>query len=238
MARNETTRLNMDHRDMSQGASLVRVVTVFLTLVLPIVLLTGCDKAYYGAMKKLGIEKRHILVDRVEEARDGQEEAKGEFRTTLERFKELTGFDGEELEETYERLSDSYDDCEESAQMVRDRVKAVDDVAKDLFEEWEEEADSIEKREFRDESKRLLRDTEGRYRELAQAMEKAVSRMEPPLAAFHDQVLFLKHTLNAKMVASLKGQVAQVEGDVEALIREMETSIAEANRFIESMPLD
>jgi nitrogen fixation-related uncharacterized protein len=30
----------------------------------------GCSKAYYGAMEKVGIHKRDILVDRVEGARD------------------------------------------------------------------------------------------------------------------------------------------------------------------------
>lgn len=238
MAGDTMTRHGVKRPAGAGGFGGLRRVAIVLALTSPIGALTGCDKAYYGAMKKFGVEKRHILVDRVEEARDGQEEVKGEFRTTLERFKELTGFDGEDLEKTYERLKDSYEDCAASAQEVRDRVKAVENVAKDLFDEWGEEADSIEKREFREESKRLLRETQGRYRDLAEAMEKAVVRMEPPLAAFHDQVLFLKHTLNAKMVASLKGQVAKVEGDVEALIREMEASIAEANRFIESMPLE
>lgn len=226
-----------ESNDMA-GRARGRGAAAALGLVVAVVALAGCDRAYYGAMKSLGIEKRHILVDRVEEARDGQVDAKEEFRTTLERFKELTGFDGGDLEDTYESMKSSYESCEDAAEEVRDRVAAVRDVAGDLFSEWRDEAETIEKREFRDESLRLLRETETRYRELEAAMEQAVERMDKPLAAFHDQVLFLKHNLNANMIASLEGKVDQVEQDVDALIREMEASIDEANRFVESMPLD
>jgi hypothetical protein len=59
--------------------------------------------------------------------------------------------------------------------------------------------------------------------------------MNPVLGAFKDQVLFLKHNLNARAVASLSETVRGIEGDVAKLIAEMNTSIAEANQFIERM---
>jgi hypothetical protein len=46
----------------------------------------GCSKAYYGAMEKVGIHKRDILVDRVEGARDAQSEAQEQFKSALEQF--------------------------------------------------------------------------------------------------------------------------------------------------------
>lgn len=58
------------------------------------------------------------------------------------------------------------------------------------------------------------------------------------LSAFQDQVLFLKHNLNARAIASLKGNLAAIESDIAVLIREMETSIREANRFIDAMRLE
>lgn len=57
-------------------------------------------------------------------------------------------------------------------------------------------------------------------------------------AAFYDQVLFLKHNLNARAIASLKGNVASIESDIAVLIREMEASIREANRFIDAMNVE
>jgi hypothetical protein len=48
-----------------------------------------------------------------------------------------------------------------------------------------------------------------------------------------DQVLFLKHNLNAKDIVSLRGELVQVESDTDKLIKELEASIAEADRFIQ-----
>ena len=55
------------------------------------------------------------------------------------------------------------------------------------------------------------------------------------LAAFRDQVLFLKHNLNAQAIASLETELASVRTDVSSLLKAMEVSIAEANAFIKDM---
>ena len=61
--------------------------------------------------------------------------------------------------------------------------------------------------------------------------------MEPVLNAFRDQVLFLKHNLNATAIASLKGELGMIETDVAALVQDMEASIARSPAFIEEMHL-
>ena len=66
-------------------------------------------------------------------------------------------------------------------------------------------------------------------------MERAESRMEPVLEAFQDQILFLKHNLNAMAVASLQNEVTAVEKEVEALIADMNAAIREAEGFIAQM---
>ncbi len=48
-------------------------------------------------------------------------------------------------------------------------------------------------------------------------------------------MLFLKHNLNAQAVASLQSTAAGIETDVQALIKDMEASINEANEFIAQM---
>ena len=80
-----------------------------------------------------------------------------------------------------------------------------------------------------------LERTEARYGQLLGAMRNAESRMEPVLAAFSDQVLFLKHNLNARAIASLQENVVDLEQEIGALIAEMNASIDEANAFIEEM---
>ena len=66
-------------------------------------------------------------------------------------------------------------------------------------------------------------------------MKRAESKMPPVLAKFKDQVLFLKHNLNAQAIASLKSELGTVESNINLLIKEMEASIKQADAFISSM---
>ena len=59
--------------------------------------------------------------------------------------------------------------------------------------------------------------------------------MDPVLAKFRDQVLFLKHNLNARALASLTTTQHEVETDVTRLIADMEASIRDAEEFIRTM---
>lgn len=58
--------------------------------------------------------------------------------------------------------------------------------------------------------------------------------MEPVLKRQKDQVLYLKHNLNAQAIGSLKQEVGSIEADVQRLITEMERSIKEADLFLKS----
>lgn len=195
----------------------------------------GCQSAYYSAMERLGIPKRDILADRVVEARDSQQEAKEQFASALDRFDALLGLDGGDLEERYRALAAEYEDSRERAEDVRERIALVEDVAGALFDEWEDELGEYESRELRARSRERLRETKRRFERLMAAMRRAEARMNPVLETFQDQVLYLKHNLNARAVASLSGELSAVESDVDALVRAMEASIREANSFIAAM---
>ena len=70
---------------------------------------------------------------------------------------------------------------------------------------------------------------------MIKAMRNAESRMDPVLVALKDNVLFLKHNLNARAIASLKTEFQAIEQDVELLIAEMRKAIASSDAFIDSM---
>ena len=63
-------------------------------------------------------------------------------------------------------------------------------------------------------------------------MKRAEGRLEPALRPLRDQVLFLKHNLNAQAIAGLKGEVIQVDAKVGQLVAEIDRATAEADRFI------
>ena len=211
---------------------MVRRVSTHGLTVAALCLCTACSSAYYSALEKVGIEKREILVDRVESARDAQGEAQEQFKDALEQFKALVGYDGGDLEAMYNTLSGEYEASQAQAEAVRDRVAAVKDVAGALFREWEGELAQYSDPNLRRQSQRQLNDTRARYNQLAGAMDRAAASMDPVLATLHDQTLFLKHNLNARALGSLSGTADELQADVSRLVRQMQDAIAEANRFI------
>jgi len=186
-------------------------------------------------MEAFGYHKRDLLVDRVEDARDTQEQAKEQFKSALEIFSTLTGFAGGELESKYKQLSAELDKSESKASAVRTHISDVEHVAEALFDEWKSELDQYSNEKLRRSSEQKLAQTRQRYNQLIGAMKRAEAKIEPVLTAFCDQVLFLKHNLNAQAIASLQTELAAVEADISSLIKEMEASIAEADSFIQAM---
>jgi hypothetical protein len=195
----------------------------------------GCSTAYYGMMAKFGKEKRDILVSRVKDARDEQDAAKQQFKTTLQRFQEVTAFQGGDLEAKYKKLNGEYERCEASAKDVSDRIAKVETVAHDMFKEWAQENKEYTDPEKRSTSEKLLRETQTKYDQLIELMKRSELKMHPVLAKFKDNVLFLKHNLNAAAITSLQGTAGQIESDVQGLIKDMEASIAEADAFMKQM---
>jgi ElaB/YqjD/DUF883 family membrane-anchored ribosome-binding protein len=219
----------------AKESEVLRKLVYFAAAVVMLVLLGGCSSAYYKTMEGLGIEKRDILVDRVEDARDAQGSASEQFASALDQFRSTVNFDGGDLEETYDRLNDEYENSVAGAAEVSDRIAAVEKVAEDLFSEWEQELEQYSRSDLRRSSAGLLRDTRKRYSQLMTTMQRAERSMEPVLAAFHDQVLVLKHNLNARAIGALRNELDSIERDTANLIRQMQTAIAEANAFIDSM---
>ena len=208
---------------------------VFLGLCSIGLLLGGCSSTYYNAMEKFGIAKREILVDRVEETRDAQNAAKEQFSSALEQFLAVTKTGGGELQQKYDKLNREFARSEQRATEVRERIDAVEDVAEALFREWKQEMDQYSSATLRRESEREFDLTQKRYQDLMKVMRRAADRMEPVLATFRDQVLFLKHNLNARALASLTTTNRELEADISRLVADMEASIREAEDFIRTM---
>ena len=198
----------------------------------------GCQTAYYGAMEKLGYHKRDLLVSDVQKARDAQEEAKEQFQTAFEQFSTVLNFKGGALQDTYEKLNAEYERSESKAQAVHDRIASVEDVSEALFNEWEIELGQYSNKNLRRVSQQKLDQTRKQYSQLIRAMKRAEKKMGPVIAAFKDQVLFLKHNLNAQAIASLKQELVPVENDIASLIKDMEASIKEADLFLNAMGQD
>ncbi len=197
--------------------------------------LTACSSMYYSSLESMGIPKRDLMIHRVEKARDTQEDTKEQFKSALAQFTAVTNFSGGDLEAVYNKLNDEYEDSISQSKLVRKRIDDIKDVSEALFEEWEEEITQYSSASLQRNSKSQLTSTKRQYSQLVQAMESAEAKLEPVLAVFKDQVLYLKHNLNARAISSLKEELSGIQSGVSTLIVAMEQSIDEANSFISSM---
>ena len=213
----------------------MRTLVIISTLTLASLPLASCGRAYIATAEAFGYEKREQLTDRVEAARDKQLEAREQFESALAEFRALSGPIDDDLEALYDRLDDELDDSRTKADAVSSRITRVEQVANALFKEWREELDDYHTESLRQASEQQLEHTRERYQQLLDAMKHAEARMQPVLDAFADQVLFLKHNLNARAIASLQDNVAELETDIAQLIADMNHAIDEANAFIEEM---
>lgn len=212
---------------------LLRCGLLFTALVL-----SGCESTYYDAMEQMGVHKREILIDRIEDAQTAQEEGQEQFKDALEQFQAVVGFDGGDLEDVYNQLNDEYESSVDAAETISDRIAAVESVADALFSEWEGELEEFSNASLRRDSQRQLNQTRQRYDRLMKSMRSAEKTIDPVLSSLKDNVLYLKHNLNARAIASLKGELNNVNEDVSALIDAMQIAINESSAFIEQMQQD
>jgi predicted nucleic acid-binding Zn-ribbon protein len=203
-----------------------------------LMLLCGCQSMYYGAMEKVGYEKRDIMKSRVAAARDAQDAVKKQFQDALQEFGSVVKYEGGDLEAKYNELNRTLQRSEAKAEAVHNRIDDVEKVAEALFKEWRHELSEYGSESLRKDSEQKMKQTRARYDELMAAMKKAEKTIEPVLTPLRDQVLYLKHNLNARALSSIRNELDRVQSDVSSLVSEMNKSIAEADKFIRSLETD
>ena len=210
--------------------------TVGLGAITLLVSLTACSAVYYSVWEKLGYEKRDLLRSNVEGVREDQEDVGEQFEDTLERIRAIYGIEGGDLEKQYDRFKADYERSVAKAEELRERIGKVEEIATDLFDEWNRELEVISDASLKRRSREQLSATKARYQRLSSALEKTESGLDPVLQRFQDQVLFLKHNLNAQAVGGLEAEVHDIESEVDGLISDLKDSIIQADAFIQQLP--
>ncbi len=208
------------------------MIRLLISAAVLVLFLSGCQTAYYSFWETLGKEKRHLLKEEVQKARAEQEQASQQFKDVLTRVKEMYGFKGGDLEQFYNKLKSDYEESVGRADAVRKRIDNVEQIAADLFKEWEKEISEISNPNLKAKSSTSLRSTKERYVRLHKAMNRAEESMDPVLKKLKDYALYLKHNLNAQAVGALKQEVGDIEVEVNTLIGDMGKSIKEAEAFL------
>lgn len=220
---------------MKTNSTLTNTFTVIALLSL--VLTTGCRTIYNSTMENVfGYEKRELLKKSVVSLQSEQKDAQKEFKDAMTRLKELYTFNGGELENFYNKLKDSYESCDSESKAVHSRIENMENIADSMFNEWEKEIQQYSSPNLAASSREQLRTTKDRYAQLSRTVRAAESAMKPVLAQIKDNVLFLKHNLNAAAIGSLKNEAANIQSQIEQLLSRMNASIAESDSFIRSLP--
>jgi len=188
-------------------------------------------KLKFRFKESLGKQKRDIVVYCVDDAREALEASKKQFESALEEFSALTQFDGGDLQDLYRRLKLELSYCQSRAKSVAERIDTLEQASEALFDEWEKELEAFKNRSLRSNSRQQLKAARQQYQRLIKVMRKAQTRIDPVLAVFQDQVLSLKHSLNAQAIAALQNEMLSVALDITALIKAMQMCIEEAERF-------
>ena len=191
--------------------------------------------AIYSARESIGEHKRDIVVAHVEQACTGLRETRDEFEDALQRFKSLVCVNETTLDHKYNLLNRQYQFCCTKSHAVSDRIRAIELVSEALFAEWENELDEYTNRSLRAHSKQQLKIARQNYARLIRSMQKAEAKIQPVLAAFKDQVLYLKHNLNAQAIAALRHEFIEIGVDISQLISAMEQTIAEASLVVAAL---
>jgi phage-related tail protein len=187
---------------------------------------------YYSARESIGDHKRVIVVAQVEQACQSLQETRDEFEDALERFKALISVGETTLDHKYNQLNRQYQFCRAKSEAVSERIKAIEEVSEALFVEWERELDEYSNRSLKMRSSQQLKIARQNYARLIKSMQRAESKIQPVLSAFKDQVLYLKHNLNAQAIAALRHEFIEIGIDISQLIYAMEQTIAEASQFV------
>jgi len=194
------------------------------------------DSVYYQSRESLlGHHKRDIVVIQVDQACQSLRGTRDQFEDALTQFKNIVNVESSSLEHRYKLLQRQFEFCQSKSEDVSRRISLIEEVSNSLFKEWEDELSEYSNRALRTKSRQQLKASKQQYNRLIKTMRKAESRIHPVLAAFKDQVLFLKHNLNAKAIAALQHEFVEIGIDISQLIEVMEITINEASQFVSTL---
>ena len=215
------------------------LVTLFLIFGVTVSCANPITKAVkevkYSAWETVGVEKRDLFKSQLRDVKDDQEETKESFKDALTKLKEVYSFDGGNLEREYNKLSNSYERASSDSDSVKKSIDKLNSIANDLFDEWREEIKSISTASFREKSRNQLDETKRKYAQLHKNLVASEKKIGPVLEKLKDQVLFLKHNLNAQAISGLKAEGVRIESDIQKLMKDMEASSKEADEFIKTL---
>ena len=194
--------------------------------------LTSCSTLYYNTWELLGKEKRDVLKMNMEDVDDQQKDVEEKVSDTLALIRKNYNFKEGKLEATYDRMKEDYEDAKSLADDYSEQVQKTIDIADDLFDEWEDEAKELSNANYRTTSLKQLRQTKASFKRSEKSMRRVENSLNKLLKSYNDQVVYLKHSLNAKAVGNLKAELSEIKRNIEILSSRIEKSKQQNLEFL------
>jgi hypothetical protein len=208
---------------------------IITTMAMSALGLVGCKSSptYVKAMDVVGFEKREMLKERLQEARDSQVEAKQQLQTALYTLRRFESVPAAEVSDFHDDLKGEVDKAKEEIDDLNGDIAAVETVAKEMFTDWEDELASYESAELRQKSAEELRETRRNYSTMIEQLRETQRKLSAVVPALEDQVLYVEHSINAGEKPAESDKLDDVREQISTLIEELEGSIDRTQRFIE-----
>jgi len=211
--------------------------TIGMTIALVLILSSqGCNNSLgYSFQEAMGTPKRQVLLSRVQDTRDSLKETKKTFASAMQQFGSVYKESGAKLENKYVILKKEYDTCNSKASELRGQIANVKSIGQVLFQEWQKELDQFTNEQMRKLSEVKMQQTREKYVTMTDSMDRVSARITPVMNSMNDQLLNIKHSLNALIVVSLEEELTQLRGHMDSLSADIDASVNHCNAFIGSM---
>jgi DNA repair exonuclease SbcCD ATPase subunit len=207
---------------------------IILTTTAMAAALFGCKSStYYEAAETVGYEKREMLIDRLQEARDSQVGAKQQMQTALYTLRRIGSVPETELEDLHDDLATEVNRAKDQLDDLHDDIAAVESVARSLFDDWEDDLAKFENQEARNRSQEELRDTRKRHETLVAELRSSERKLQRIMPRLEDQARVLEHAEELGRSPSLTDDLDDVREEISTLIEELDDSIDRTQRFID-----
>lgn len=219
---------------MAAPRSLRRPLALAATFLL-VATVGGCSAAYYAAMEQLGWEKRDILVNRIEVARDALRAAARRVTTAWQVVERASAA---EAGPVAARLRTALADAHTDAAVAERRVAGVAAAGTRLFTSWAQEVADTRDAAQRTRGEEIYARAEERYGRMLAVMQEAVAAMPPVLAVLREQAAALEAAPGAATGAAVRAALAAAADELGVLQLATDRAAAEADAGVQQLALE
>jgi SMC interacting uncharacterized protein involved in chromosome segregation len=206
---------------------------IILTTIAISAALVGCKSTYYKAAETVGYEKREMLTDRMQDARDSQVAAKQQLQTALYTLRRVGSVPETEVADLHHDLDTEVDRASEQLDDLHEDIASVESVAQAMFDDWEDDLAKYESEDLRARSRQELQETRQNYSALIGSLRETEQKLQTVIAPLKDQVMAIEHAMKAGQAPEKSDDLDDVREKISTLIEELDDSIDRTQRFID-----